>query len=99
MKELSDSKRKVFLSYTFKDSDKFNLISMKLKERGFEVVSDCNYLNPGDNINDFYMLKNAECDYLILIIAENVSEHSLKEFEIYINSGRKYLYILKKICL
>lgn len=96
MKELSNSKRKVFLSYTFKDFDKINLINMKLKERGFEVVSDCNYIKPGDNVNDFYMDKIDECDCFILIIAENVREHSLKEFEIAINREKNIFIYIKK---
>lgn len=96
MKELSDSTRKIFLSYTFKDLDKINLINMKLRERGFEVVSDCNYIKQGDNVNEFYMDKIDECDSFILIIAENVSESSIKEFEIALNRGKNIFVYIKK---
>lgn len=96
MKELSDSTRKVFLNYAFKDFDKFKLISMKLREHGFEVVSDCNYIKPGDNVNDFYLDKIDECDCFILIIADNVSESSIKEFEIAINRRINTFVYIKK---
>lgn len=92
MKELSDSKRKVFLSYAFNSFNKINFISMKLKERGFEVVPNFKDLNPDDSVNDLIN----ECDYFIFIIAESVSDYSLKEYEFAINKGKNIFIYIKK---
>ena len=52
MEKLNNAKRKVFLSYAFKDFDKINMVSMKLRERGFEIISDKPMIS-NTNFSDF----------------------------------------------
>lgn len=97
-RELNSSTRKVFLSYDFKDFDKINLISIKLRERSFEVISNYGFMNTGDNVSNCFAEKIDMCDYFILVIAENVNRFYINQFETALNKGKNtFVYIKRNI--
>lgn len=95
-REHNSSTRKIFLSYDFKDFDKINLISMKLRERNFEVISNYEIMNTGGNVSNFITDKIDECDYFILVIAENVNRFYINEFETALKKGKNALVYIKR---
>lgn len=97
MEKLNNAKRKVFLSYAFKDFDKINLVSMKLRERGFEIISDKPMIS-NTNFSDFPIKGIDECDCFILIITDSINEFSMVEYNTALKKGKNtFVYIRKNM--
>ena len=61
----SKFKRKVFLSYTFKDYEKIALVSKKLNELGFDIFTDVHSVNVGNNIVGYFNEQIEKCDCFV----------------------------------
>lgn len=97
MEKLSSATRKVFLSYAFKDFDKIAMVSMKLRERGFEIISDKPAIS-NENFANSLTDSIDECDCFILIITDSINEFSLMEYNTALKRGKStFVYIKKDI--
>lgn len=97
MEKLSRATRKVFLSYAFKDFDKIAMVSMKLRERGFEIISDKPVIS-NENFAKSLTDRIDECDCFILIITDSINEFSLMEYNTALKKGKStFVYIKKDI--
>ena len=97
MEKLSSATRKVFLSYAFKDIDKIEIVNMKLRERGFEVIPDRTVIS-NEKFTDFFTDSIDNCDCFILIITDCINENSLMEYNIALKRGKStFVYIKKDI--
>ena len=97
MEKLSSATRKVFLSYAFKDFDKIKMVSMKLRERGFEIITNKPIISYEKFANS---LENdiVECDCFILIITDSINEYSMIEYNTALKIGKStFVYIKKDI--
>lgn len=94
MERLRSFTRKVYLSYSFNDYDKMEMVRRKLRARGFEIVSDkieLDYDNPLINSID-------ECDCFILIITDRIDLSLRLEYEAAKKKGKNiFIYIKKNI--
>lgn len=98
MQELIKIKRKVFLSYAFKDSDKIDLVSMRLRERGFEIIPSVESLTTINNLNNYITNAIDECSCFILIITDGINNFSMMEYDAALSKGKNtFVYIKKDI--
>ncbi len=97
MEKLSRATRKVFLSYAFKDFDKIAMVSMKLREHGFEIISDKSVIS-NENLAKSLTDSIDECDCFILIITDSINEFSLMEYNTALKREKStFVYIKKDI--
>ncbi len=98
MRELSNIKRKVFFSYAFKDTDKIDFVSMRLRERGFEIMRSVESLTTMNNLKNFITNVIDECDCFILIITDGINKFSMMEYDAALSKGKNtFVYIKKDI--
>lgn len=96
-KEVNQFTRKVFLSYDFNSSDKINLVKLKLKEIGFDVITHFDLVNC-DNIIESFNNQINKCDCAVFVVTKKNSEKFIKEWDI--ASGRgitTFVYIKKEV--
>lgn len=97
MKKLSNATRKVFLSYAFKDFEKIAMVSKKLRERGFEIISDKTVIS-NEIFSNSLTDSIDECDCFILIIMDSINKFSLMEYNTALKRGKStFVYIKKDI--
>ena len=92
----SKFKRKVFLSYTFKDYEKNALVSKKLNELGFDIFTDVCSTNAGNNIVRYFNEQIEKCDCFVFVVAEKFLENSIWEYDIALNTGKTVFVFVKK---
>lgn len=94
--EFSKFKRKVFLSYTFKDYEKIALVSTKLNELGFDIFTDVRSVNVGNNIVGYFNEQIQKCDCFVFVIAEKFIENSIWEYDIALKAGKTVFVLIKR---
>ena len=97
MKDLLDIKRKIFISYTFQNSETLSFIQNKLRECGFEFIS---YIDTVSKEIIGMSIENEikKCDCCVFIISENNNDYSKYEYDIACKWKKKiFVYIREKL--
>lgn len=101
-KEANEFTRKVFFSYDFNSCDKINLVRLKLKEIGFDVVTHFDLVNcdniVGDSIIENFNKQINKCDCVVFVVTEKNSRTFIKEWDIASGRGKTtFVYIKKEV--
>lgn len=93
--EFNRFKRKVFLSYTFKDYEKIALVNSKLGDLGFDIFTNFDSANIGDNIVRNFNKQIDECDCFVFVVAEKIQEMSIEEYDLALKRGKPIFVFIK----